>query len=156
AHNDTAENKGVYELCPEPRTTDLIPPSDTVAMQSKKAEPKRLWTKAPVANMVRYEPTGIYFIRAKVRGKLIRASLETNVLSVAKQRLSDRLDAAHRSVPASTKIVGKMTFGAALAILQQREKDRTDIKPSTKKYNQEITAALLKTWPGLEELDVRK
>ena len=61
-------------------------------MKTKNSESESLWTKAPVANLVRYEPSGIYFARAKVRGKLIRKSLDTNVLSVAKLRLADVLD----------------------------------------------------------------
>jgi hypothetical protein len=62
-----------------------------------------------VANLVRYQPLGIYFVRAKVGGKLVRKSLETNVLSVAKQRLGDVLDAEQKAlVPKSAKIVGKM------------------------------------------------
>ena len=116
----TQENQGNPALCPELRTTDLIPPFDTVSMKpqktTEKAKSESLWTKAPVANLVRYEPSGIYFVRAKVRGKLIRKSLDTNVLSVAKQRLADVLDAERRSVaPRNAKIVGKMTFAAGLA-----------------------------------------
>jgi hypothetical protein len=97
-----------------------------------------LWTKAPVANMVRYEPSGIYFACAKVRGKLIRQSLKTNVLSVAKQRLADVLDSEHRAVPPSeAKILRKMTFGDALAIFRERQKHDVELKPSTKHYNEE-------------------
>jgi len=61
-------------------------------MKTENSESESLWTKAPVANLVRYEPSGIYFARAKVRGKLVRKSLDTNVLSVAKLRLADVLD----------------------------------------------------------------
>jgi hypothetical protein len=61
-------------------------------MKTKNAESGSLWTKAPVANLVRYEPSGIYFARAKVHSKLIRKSHDTNVLSVAKLRLADVLD----------------------------------------------------------------
>jgi len=50
-------------------------------MKAENAESSSLWTKAPVANLVRYEPSGIYFARAKVRGKLVRKSLDTNILS---------------------------------------------------------------------------
>ena len=100
------------------------------------------WTKAPVANLIRYEPSGIYFTCAKVRGKLIRKSLDTNILSVAKMRLADVLDAEHRAVaPLQTKIVGKMTFGDALAIFRERQKHATDIKDSTKRYNRQARAA---------------
>ncbi|HEV2319200.1 MAG TPA: hypothetical protein VGV18_05585, partial [Verrucomicrobiae bacterium] len=105
-------------------------------MKTKNSESESLWTKAPVANLVRYEPSGIYFARAKVRGKLIRKSLDTNVLSVAKLRLADVLDTEHKAVGASnTKIIGKMTFGDALAIFQDRQKNATEIKESTKDYN---------------------
>jgi hypothetical protein len=60
-------------------------------MKAENNESSSLWTKAPVANLVRYEPSGIYFARAKVRGKLVRKSLDTNILSVAKLRLADVL-----------------------------------------------------------------
>jgi integrase len=126
-------------------------------MKAENTESSSLWTKAPVANLVRYEPSGIYFARAKVRGKLVRKSLDTNILSVAKLRLADVLDAEHRAVaPSQTKIVGKMTFGDALAIFRERQKHATDIKESTKNYNERAAIDLLKTWTGLEQMDVKR
>ncbi len=126
-------------------------------MKTKNSESESLWTKAPVANLVRYEPSGIYFARAKVRGKLVRKSLDTNILSVAKLRLADVVDAEHRAVaPSQTKIVGKMTFGDALAIFRERQKHATDIKESTKNYNERAAIDLLKTWTGLEQMDVKR
>jgi integrase len=126
-------------------------------MKTKNPESENLWTKAPVANLVRYEPSGIYFARAKVRGKLVRKSLDTNILSVAKLRLADVVDAEHRAVaPSQTKIVGKMTFGDALAIFRERQKHATDIKESTKNYNERAAIDLLKTWTGLEQTDVKR
>ena len=110
-----------------------------------------------MANLVRYEPSGIYFARAKVRGKLIRKSLDTNVLSVAKLRLADVLSAEHKAVaPSSTKIIGKMLFSDALAIFNERQGLATDIKDSTKGYNVGAADNLLKTWPGLEQMDVKR
>jgi hypothetical protein len=126
-------------------------------MKTSNSESERLWTKAPVANLVRYESSGIYFARAKVRGKLIRKSLDTNVLSVAKLRLADVLDTEHKAVGATkTKIIGKMTFGDALAIFQDRQKIATEIKDGTKAYSERAAADLLKTWNGLEETDVKR
>ena len=126
-------------------------------MKIKNPESESLWTKAPVANLVRYEPSGIYFARAKVRGKLVRKSLDTNILSVAKLRLADVVDAEHRAVaPSQTKIVGKMTFGDALAIFRERQKHATDVKDSTKRYNERAAIDLLKTWTGLEQMDVKR
>ena len=113
-------------------------------MKAQKNEPSSDWTKAPVANLVRYEPSGIYFARAKVRGKLVRKSLDTNILSVAKLRLADVVNAEHRAVaPSQTKIIGKMTFGDALGIFRERQKHATDIKESTKGYNERAACDLL-------------
>lgn len=125
-------------------------------MNAQKTESESLWTKAPVANLVRYEPSGIYFARAKVRGKLIRKSLETNVLSVAKLRLADVLNTENKASTPNTKIIGKMVFGDALAIFKDRQRLATDIKDSTKDYNDRAAEDLLKTWPGLEQLDVKR
>jgi integrase len=126
-------------------------------MKAENIESASLWTKAPVANLVRYEPSGIYFARAKVRGKLVRKSLDTNILSVAKLRLADVLDAEHRAVaPSQTKIIGKMTFADALGIFRERQKHATDIKENTKNYNERAAIDLLKTWPGLEQTDVKR
>jgi integrase len=126
-------------------------------MKTRNSESESLWTKAPVANLVRYEPSGIYFARAKVRGKLIRKSLDTNVLSVAKLRLADVLDTEHKAVGASnTKIIGKMTFGDALAIFREGQRNATEIKEGTKAYNERAAVDLLKTWSGLEETDVKR
>jgi hypothetical protein len=48
------------------------------------AESKSDWVKTPVANLIRYKPSGIYFARVRVKGKLFRQSLKTSVMSVAK------------------------------------------------------------------------
>jgi len=126
-------------------------------IKTEREKSASLWTKAPVANLVRYEPSGIYFARAKVRGKLIRKSLETNVLSVAKLRLADVLDTENKAVaPSQTKIVGKMIFADALAIFKERQKLATDIKDTTKAYNDRAASDLLKTWPGLAQMDVKR
>lgn len=126
-------------------------------MKAENNKSASLWTKAPVANLVRYEPSGIYFARAKVRGKLVRKSLETNVLSVAKLRLADVLDTEHKAVaPSQTKIVGKMIFADALAIFKERQKHVTEIKERTKEYNEQAADSLLKTWSGLAQMDVKR
>jgi hypothetical protein len=53
------------------------------------AAPKGLWLKTTFANLIRDVPSGIYFSRIQVRGKLIRRSFKTTSLTVAKLRLGD-------------------------------------------------------------------
>ena len=50
------------------------------------------WRSFPkVPNLLQYVIAGTYYARCKVSGKPVRASLETDVFSVAKLRLPDKL-----------------------------------------------------------------
>jgi integrase len=113
------------------------------------------WQKTPVANLVRHVQSGNYYARIRVRGKLIWKSLKTDRISVAKLRLGDfhkeerQRAAAHKAVAR-----GKMTFGAALETYRERLKGDYALKERSKTYRQERIAALLKSWPDLEQTDV--
>ena len=79
------------------------------------------WVKTPVANLVRYKSSGVYFARLRIRGKLFRRSLKTDVISAAKLRLGDfiwerREEMSDDSVVQS----GRMTIGEAIGIFRQR------------------------------------
>ena len=79
------------------------------------------WQKTQFANLVRYVPSGVYFARFKVRGKLIRKSLKTDSLSVAKLRLDDLEKLERTSAESHANATrGKMTFGDALEIYRNR------------------------------------
>jgi hypothetical protein len=74
----------------------LILQSDTVWVKKSQTEQtadnaksQSDWVKTPVANLIRYKPSGNYFARARILGKLFRQSLKTTVMSVAKLRLGD-------------------------------------------------------------------
>jgi integrase len=137
---------------------NLIPASDTLSnMNTTETKNGSPWVKAPAANLVRYKPSGVYFVRAKVAGKLIRQSLKTHVLSVAKLRLRDLVASEHQKAERQEKIAaGKMTFADARQIYQRRLSGDREIKPRTKRYQEEVFVALEKSWPELNSLDVRK
>ena len=92
--------------------------SQTASISDKSS---RDWQKTQYANLVRYVPSGIYLARLRVAGKLIRRSLKTDGLSVAKLRLGD-LDKQERQRAESTDAAarGKMTTADAITILRQR------------------------------------
>ena len=127
-------------------------------MNDVKTPPEEsLWQKTQFANLVRYIPSGIYFARFRVRGKLIRKSLKTDTLTVAKLRLGD-LEKAERqtSESQSNATRGKMTFGDALKIYRERVNGDVSLKQRSKEYYAERVTALLKSWPSLEPTDVRR
>jgi integrase len=124
---------------------------------SSETEKDSDWQKTPYANLVRYKSSGIYFARMRVRGKLIRRSLKTTQVSVAKLRLAD-LERQERQRAENQAAVadGTMTFEAALAIYKQRLAGDASLKQRSKDYREERIAALLKSWPNLAGTDTRK
>jgi integrase len=137
----------------------LIPAFDTDGMKANPSAPKMvsLWQKTKFANLVRYVPSGTYFARVRVKGKLIVRSLKTDLVSVAKLRLSDLEKEERRKAESHQAIqTGKMTFGDALALYHQRLQADPTTKPRSKAYRLERIRAVLKSWAGLELLDVRR
>jgi len=126
--------------------------------QSKsQTTPDSLWENSPTANLVRYKPSGVYFARARIAGKLIRKSLKTTVYSVASMKLGDVLKGHRQLAELHAKAdTGRLTFGAALEIYRAELKADAGIKARTREYYTERLTAMLKSWPGLEKMDVRK
>ena len=120
-------------------------------------ESDSLWQKTPYTNLLRYKPSQIYFARLRVKGKLIRRSLKTNSITVAKLRLAD-LEKNEQQKAHSVQAVssGKMTFGDALEVFKTRMENNPALKPRTKEYCRYRISALLKSWPGLAEKDISR
>jgi integrase len=115
------------------------------------------WVKTQSANLVRYKSSGIYFARVRIRGKLFRQSLKTDVLSVAKLRLIDFIKEKRDERGDDTAVTtGKMTVGDALAVFRQRLDGQQNIKEGAKVYRRKCIEALLKSWPELESTPVAK
>ena len=121
--------------------------------QTDNTEPR--WQKTPVANLVRHVQSGNYYARIRVRGKLIWKTLKTDRISVAKLRLSDfHKEERHRAEAHKAVARGKMPFGQALETYRERLKGDQSLKDRSKTYREERIAALLKSWPELEQTDV--
>jgi integrase len=121
-----------------------------------KEEKQSLWQNTNYSNLVRYKPSKKYFARIRIGGKLIRRSLKTVVLSVAKLRLAaleaeERVKLEHQ-VDATN---GKMTVADAVATYRLRLEGDASIKPRTREYHQQRITALFKSWPELETRQIR-
>jgi integrase len=118
-----------------------------------KRKPDTYWAKTPYPNLIRYKPSGTYFGRVRVNGKLIRRSLETHVLTVARLKLSDFLQ-DHRRLAVNK---GQSVKGEVIIEMLKKEIEGDhNNKPRTKLYKQEVLAALKKTWPELYSTDIAK
>src|SRR5208282_4925202 len=115
------------------------------------------WQKIQYSNLIRYVPSGTYYARVRVVGKLIRKSLKTGVLTIAKLRLAD-LEKSEREAVESrgSANTGRMTFGDCVAIFKTQTETSSLLKPSAKHYRNEILDSIIKSWPGIAKRDVRR
>lgn len=125
-------------------------------MEESEPQKTSVWLKTPYANLIRYQSSGKYFARLRVKGKLIVRSLKTTSITVAKLRLSDLEKAERQRAQSQTAVAnGTMSFADALAVYRQRLQGNVALKPRSKEYREERIAALLKSWSTLEQTDVR-
>ena len=117
-------------------------PSDNISADGK-------WRSFPkVPNLLQYVVAGTYYARCKVKGKPIRASLETDVFTTAKLRLPDKL----KELRKPKAVVGTFADGR-LQFERQTNSDHT-LAELSKVYRLRCVACLLKSWPGLDNLKV--
>lgn len=92
-----------------------------------------LWSPTKFANLIRYAPSGVYFARAKVNGHLIRKSLGTRSVEVAKTKLDELLNQERaRRLSFSVGEVEKLTFHDCCNIYREHVASHPDSKPRTK------------------------
>ena len=116
----------------------------------------KTWQKTRKPNLLRHK-SGSYYARAFAGGKEVWKSLKTSHYSVAEAKLAEFLKEHRERVSnGNGDASAKMTFGEALKIHQQNLADDLTIKPATRHYWNQIFVALLKSWSGLEDREIRR
>ncbi len=111
--------------------------------------PDGKWRSFPkVPNLVQYVITETYFGRVKVNGKTFRESLKTTVFSTAKLRLGDYIKKKLKR--ADSPVTG--TFAEARVLYETEMNGDHTIKETSKIYRRKCIKALIRSWPGLEEM----
>jgi integrase len=122
-----------------------------------KVEQTLVWKKTSVPNLIQYVPSGVYYVRARVSGKLFYESLKTTTFSVAKLRLEDKMKERRTlAVTADPVTTGKMAWGEAVSTYRQQIQSSTRLKPKSKKYRLMTIDFIEKSWPGLATEEARK
>jgi integrase len=117
---------------------------------------EKTWKTTGLQNLLRHK-SGRYYARAFAGGKEVWKALKTSHFSVAEAKLSEFLkDHRQRRKNANGEASPKMTFGEAAAIHLQNLDDSLNIKERTRDYWREVLAALLKSWPNLNDMEIRK
>jgi integrase len=120
----------------------------------KQRKSMKTWERTRLQNLVRHK-SGRYYARAFAGGKEVWKSLKTSHFSVAQAKLAEFLK-EHRERQSNGEVSAKMTFGEAAIIHLRNLDDNLSIKPRTRDYWREVLGALVKSWPGLNETEIRK
>src|ERR1700746_3333693 len=116
----------------------------------------KTWERTRLQNLIRHK-SGRYYARAFAGGKEVWKSLKTSHFSVAEAKLAEFLkEHRERRSNGNGEVSAKMTFGEAAAIHLWNLDDNPRIKPKTRLYWRQRLAALIKSWPGLEETEIRR
>src|SRR5205814_9828298 len=119
-------------------------------------KPTKTWERTRLQNLLRHK-SGRYYARAFASGKEVWKSLKTSHFSVAQARLSEFLkEHRERRSNGNGEVSAKMTFGEAAAIHLRNLDDNLRIKPRTRHYWRQRLNALAKSWPGLNQTEMRK
>jgi integrase len=122
----------------------------------KQCKPTKTWERTRLQNLIRHK-SGRYYARAFAGGKEVWKSLKTSHFSVAEARLAEFLkEHRERRSNGNGEVSAKMTFGEAAAIHLRNLDENLSIKPRTRHYWLQRLAALIKSWPGLNETEIRK
>jgi len=116
----------------------------------------KTWEKTRLQNLVRHK-SGRYYARLYLNGKEVWKSLKTSHFSVAEARLAtaQKEHREHRGTEASAS-GAKMTFKQAAELHSKRLAGKVSIKSATRHYWAQILTAVLKSWPALANIEVRK
>jgi integrase len=121
----------------------------------KQRKPTKTWERTRLQNLIRHK-SGRYYARAFAGGKEVWKSLKTSHFSVAEAKLAEFLkEHRKRRSNANGEVSAKMTFGEAAAVHLRNLDDNLSIKPRTRDYWREVLSALVKSWAGLNETEVR-
>ncbi|PYJ83015.1 MAG: hypothetical protein DME22_16775 [Verrucomicrobia bacterium] len=120
---------------------------------TKKAADKSdsLWQKTKYSNLVRNTSSGKYSARFRHNGKLIWRALDSDILSVAAQRLPDKIkEVKDEQALLASGSDPRITFEAAAKIYLERVEASPDFKPKTKAYHKERLDTFWKSWPAIK------
>jgi len=117
---------------------------------------KPVWTPTKVQSLYRHQ-NGRYYARTFAGGKEKWTSLRTTVLSVAKNLIQEHLDANERRKVSgeAQRDVGRLTFGDALTRYREHL-GFEGIRPKTREFREAGIKLVLRSWPGIEEVNTRK
>jgi len=129
----------------------MIPDSATVTARQTQTEAQRRLVRSKYANLVRDSLSGTFFARAKVHGRLVRRSLKTKSVTIARLRLAELLEEERAKAP-SRADVNEWRMATVMELWAEKIKSSQDLAPRSRDYRLETLALIKRSWPDLAGL----
>lgn len=128
----------------------------TIAMKNVK-KIKKAWKATSVPNLARLEPSGGYYVRVRIAGKLVFRSLGTDVFTTAKLLFPDKLKEIRAQVALRPLGIARLkTFGDAREAYELEVNQNIRLKAASKRYRLYTIKFIQTTWPGIADLPLAK
>jgi len=109
------------------------------------------WHSFPhVPHLLQYLNSGTYFARIKIKGKIIRESVEAKVWSAAQLKLVDFLKQKQSGINEDQDV--RISFGGAAELFTKRVRHDPKMKLRSKGYRFLCVEKLKSSWPDLWNL----
>lgn len=127
-----------------------LPAENIIPLPAPKPRRPSKWERTRESNLVRYAPTGAYYIRAKVHGRSFVRCLHTKSVEIARLKRDEALrnERARRPRRAGTDL----TWADFAAEYADAVRADPDLKPRSRDYRLETLHAIRRTWEGIDGL----
>jgi integrase len=112
------------------------------------------WKSTTTQHLVLNETSGTYYVRIKVRGQIVRQSLKTKSISVAKAILPDKLKEIRYCLN-SAPTTDVQTMGDCLDLVLDAARHKSGLREKSRDYRAFTINRILHTWPELPDLRPR-
>jgi integrase len=109
------------------------------------------WRSTATQHLIQHIPSGNFYVRVKVRGKIVRQSLKTKKISVAKARLPEKLKEIRYCLDAPVT-ANVETMGDCLDLVVDAAKHKTGLRARSRDYREFTVDRIRATWPELSSL----
>lgn len=113
------------------------------------------WEKSQTSNLWKRQPSGVFYIRCKIRGKQFSESLKTKDLTYARRILPTIHKRLQEAATQDGKTEGLVTFKDAEEALRARVMANRRLKPKSKEYRLETFDQINRVAPWIGKMRLR-
>jgi integrase len=133
----------LFSAMTTPSETATAGAQSPVTHRTPRSTKRSVWWKRG-EHLIQHTPTGTFYCRLKLKGKTIRASLETDVLTTARLRLPDKVKELRKPKAEA----GTFSFGRGQFEAETRNKH--ELSELARVYRLRCVDRILRSWPGLD------